>query len=177
MNIEVEVRSFISKDKYEELIEFFKTQAEFVKEDEQETYYFDTEEDLRIQKNNFFSKIWLKKGKIHDDHREEIEIKFDKDDFRKLEKLFLNIGLNVGIKWFRKRHTFKWENINVMVDYTKGYGYIIELEKMSSEKEKEKTLELLKQKLKLLNIPLTPKEDFDKKYKYYKENWRKLVEQ
>ena len=74
-NIEVEIRSFISKEKYNELIEFFKKNAEFINEDYQETYYFDTKEDLRIQKNNYFSKIWMKKGKMHDEQREEIEIK------------------------------------------------------------------------------------------------------
>ena len=41
-NIEFEIRSFISKDKYNELIEFFKNNAEFLNEDYQETYYFDT---------------------------------------------------------------------------------------------------------------------------------------
>ena len=173
MNIEVEVRSFISKEKYEELLEFFKKEGKFVNEDYQETLYFDTKEDLRIQKNNFFSKIWLKKGKIHDDYREEIEIKFDRNDFEKLKKLFLILGFNVEIKWLRKRYTFKWQDMDVMIDYTKGYGYIIELEKISSEKEK--TLKLLKQKLKILNISLTPKEEFDKKYNYYKENWKSLI--
>ncbi|NQV08657.1 CYTH domain-containing protein [Candidatus Woesearchaeota archaeon] len=175
MNIEVEIRSFITKDKYEELLEFFKEQGEFINEDYQVSYYFDTDEDLRIQKNNFFSKVWLKMGKIHDDHREEVEIKFDKNDFGKLERLFLSTGFNVEIKWFRKRHTFKWENIEVMVDHTKGYGYILELEKMSSEKEKEKTLVMLKKKLKNLNILLTPKKEFSNKFDYYKKNWKELV--
>jgi predicted adenylyl cyclase CyaB len=175
MNIEVEIRSFITKDKYDELIAFFKKEGQFVTEDYQETYYFDCDQDLRIQKNNFFSKIWMKKGKIHDEQREEIEIKFDKNDFEKLEKLFLSLGFNVQIKWFRNRHTFKWNDVEVCIDYTKGYGHIIELEKMSTESEKEKTLQILKEKMKSLNIPLTPKEEFDKKYLYYKENWKSLV--
>jgi predicted adenylyl cyclase CyaB len=175
MNIEVEIRSFITKEQYEKLIEFFKKQGELVKEDYQETYYFDTDEDLRIQKNNFFSKIWMKKGNIHDDHREEIEIKFDKDDFAKLEKLFLAVGFGVEIKWFRTRHAFKWQGIDIAVDYTKGYGYIIELEKMSTEENKEKTLGLLREKLKQLKMPLTPKEEFKKKYEFYKKNWQKLI--
>ena len=51
MNIEVELRSFISEEKYNELIDFFRTNAKFVKEDFQETHYFDVEQDLRIQKN------------------------------------------------------------------------------------------------------------------------------
>jgi len=175
MNIEVEIKSFITPEKYNELIEFFKKEGEFVNEDYQETYYFDCEEDIRIQKNNFFSKLVMKKGKVHDTDREETEIKFDKDDFEKLEKLFLSMGINVEIKWFRNRHAFKWQDIEVMVDYTKGYGHILELEKMSTEEGKESALAMLKQKLELLNIPLTPREEFEKKFKHYKENWKELT--
>ncbi len=174
-NIEVEIRSFISEIKYNELLEFLKKDAEFINEDYQETYYFDSKEDLRIQKNNFFSKIWLKQGKMHDEFREEIEIKFNKEDFNKLEKLFLTLGFNISIKWFRTRNTFKWNEISVMLDYTKGYGYIIELEKISNNENKEAILNELKEKLKSLDIEQTPKEEFDKKYIYYKENWESLV--
>ena len=175
MNIETEIRSFISKEKFDELFDFFKKNAYLVKEDYQETFYFDCDEDLRIQRNNFFSKIWMKKGKIHDDHREEIEIKFDKDEFEKLEKLFFSLGYNIEIKWFRKRFEFKWEGITVCLDFTKGYGYIIELEKMCSEDEKEHEFEKLKNKLKSLDVEITSKEDFNKKFLYYKENWKSLV--
>ncbi|GEM_PF-2211807 len=72
-NIEVEIRSFISKDQYQELITFFHKNGQFKGEDNQETYYFDAEQDLRIQRNHTHSKIWMKKGKLHDEHREEIE--------------------------------------------------------------------------------------------------------
>ncbi|MBT3324200.1 CYTH domain-containing protein [archaeon] len=175
MNIEVEIRSFISKEQYENLINYFTKNAELINKDYQETFYFDSDEDLRIQKNDFFSKIWLKKGKLHDDHREEIEIKSKKEDFEVFEKLFLSLGYNVDIKWFRNRHTFKWEDILVMLDYTKGYGYIIEFEKMSTEENKETTLNLLKEKFQTLNLPISPKEDFNKKYIHYKENWKTLT--
>ena len=174
-NIEVELRSFISKERYEDLLKFFKENGKFLREDYQETYYFDTPIDLRIQKNNFFSKIWMKKGKIHDEAREEIEIKFPKEDFEKLERLFLSVGLNVQIKWFRNRHEFEWNGFAVSIDFTRGYGYIIELEKMWNEEEKDEVIELIKEKFKELNIPVTTKEEFDDKYKYYKENWRSLV--
>ena len=174
-NIEVEIRSFISKEKYNELIEFFKKNAEFINEDYQETYYFDTKEDLRIQKNNYFSKIWMKKGKMHDEQREEIEIKFEKEDFEKLEKMFKSIGINVNIKWFRTRHNYKWDDIVVSIDYTRGYGYIIELEKMSTEEDKTKVLEELKKHFEMLKIPLTSKEEFDNQFKNYKENWKTLT--
>jgi len=151
--------------------------AELLKKDNQTTYYFDSPEDLRIQQNDFFSKIWLKKGNIHDPHREEIEIKFERDRFKELEKLFLTLGYNVDIKWFRKRNQFNWNNITVALDHTKGYGYIIELEKMSDEENKERVYEELKQKLNKLKIELTPKEKFKEKFNYYKENWRKLTDE
>src|SRR3989339_693806 len=129
MKIETEIRSFISKEKFDELLDFFKKNASLEKEDYQETFYFDCDEDLRIQRNNFFSKIWMKKGQIHDDYREEIEIKFDRD----------------------------------------------ELEKMCTEDIKIKEFKNLEQKLESLNVEITPKEEFNKKFLYYKENWKSLV--
>lgn len=176
MNIEVEIRSFISKEQYEELLNFFKQNGELVKEDYQETFYFDCEQDLRIQKNNFYSKIWLKKGEMHADQREEIEIKFDRNQFEALAQLFAALGFDVKIKWFRKRFEFKWNGVTVCLDFTRGYGHIIELEQMSSEENRGKELENLKQKLKSLNIEITPKAEFDKKFLYYRKNWMALTE-
>lgn len=175
MDIEVEIRSFLSEDEYNKLLDYFKTNAKFINKEYQETYYFDSEQDLRIQKSDNYSKVWLKKGKLHDDHREEIEIKVPVNDFDKLNNLFLALNYNVNIKWFRTRHTFNWNNISVMIDYTKGYGYIIELEKMSDELNKQVDLELLKNLLTSLNIKETPKEDFNNKYEFYKNNWKTLV--
>lgn len=174
-NIECEIRSFIDEQQYKDLIERFKKEANFLGEDDQITYYFSGDEDLRIQQNGKFSKIWMKKGKIHDEHREEIEIKCAREDFEKVEKLFLALGYEIEIKWFRRRHSFKWGDIDVCLDYTRGYGYIIELEKICRENEKEKVLEYLKSRLVELGIPLTPREEFDKKYSDYKENWRSLI--
>lgn len=174
-NIEVELRSFINEEQFSKFFELFKQQGKLLREDNQETHYFDTNEDLRIQKNDFFSKIWMKKGKMHDECREEIEIKCAKEDFKKLEKLFSYAGFKVNIKWFRKRHEFEWEGINVCLDYTRGYGRIIEFEKMCLEEEKEAVLAILKEKFSKLGISITPKEEFEKKFQEYKENWQELT--
>ena len=174
--IEVEVRSFISKEEYEKLLEFFRQNAVLIKEDLQETHYFNCKKDLRIQKNSKGSKIWLKEGEMHDDAREEIEIFSEKDNFKDMERLFNSLGYEVNIKWLRERKQFDWNGIKACLDYTKGYGYIIELEKIGNENNKEEILEELKQKLRELNIALTPKEEFNNKYNYYKENWRNLIE-
>ena len=176
-NIEVEIKTFISKEKYEELLEFFRKNGKLIKEEHQETHYMNTQKDLRLQKSNSSAKIWLKSGKIHDEMREEIEVFFDKKDFPKMQHIFHNINIHPEIKWFRDRKQFDWENIIVSLDYTKGYGYILELEKMCSEEEKLKALEELKEKIKQFNLPITPIERFNERFEYYKENWRNLVEE
>ncbi|MBU2562419.1 MAG: NUDIX domain-containing protein [Nanoarchaeota archaeon] len=175
-NLEIEIRSFISKEQYEKLLEFFKQNAKLIKEDFQETHYFNCPQDLRIQKNSKGSKIWMKKGKLHDEFREEVEMRLKHEDFDKAKEIFNLIGLNTQIKWLRKRNQFNWERVKVCLDYTKGYGYIIELEKIGTDQNKEQVLEELKQKLKQLGISITPKQEFEKAFEYYKNNWRDLIE-
>jgi len=112
---------------------------------------------------------------LHDDAREEIEVHFQKEDFAKVEKIFSSIGLNAKIKWYRTRNTFLWEGVSIMLDDTKGYGYILELEKMSTEEKKEQDLAMLKEKLQQLHIPLASKEEFNEKFKHYEQNWEALT--
>lgn len=174
-NIEIEVRSFITKKQYENFLKHFKKKGKFLGKDNQVTYYFSGSKDLRIQKTDKLSKFWLKSGKIHDKYREDIVVNCHRNDFEKLEKLFSKLGFKVKIKWFRLRNEFLWQGIKVSVDFTKGYGYIIELEKMGTTKDKEKIHRLLVKKLKELGIKTTSKKEFDKKFNYYKRNWQKLI--
>ncbi len=174
-NIEVEVRSFVDEDSYHQLVDFFRQEAKFIKEDNQITHYFSGEHDLRIQKNDFFSKIWMKKWQIHDDQREEIEIQFDTQDFEKLHQLFVALWYDVEITRWRKRLQFDRNGIDVSLDYTKWYGYIIELEILCTQADQEKNLELLRQKFDELKIAITPKEEFTKKYEWYKAHRKELI--
>ena len=57
MNIEVEVRSLLTKEEYERLLVFFRKEGKFIEEDDQVSYYFDTEQDLRIQKIILFKNL------------------------------------------------------------------------------------------------------------------------
>lgn len=175
--IEVEVRSFISQEKYEELLEFFSENADLVKNDFQETHYFDCESDLRIQKGGSYSKVWLKKGKMHDDVREEVEIRLPKEDFDNLGLLFKSLGYGVQVKCFRQRDEFSWKGIKVCIDYTKGYGYIIELEKKIEDiEEKHETLKELENALLELGLEVTPKSIFNEKFEDYVNNWESFFD-
>ncbi|MEA3248811.1 MAG: CYTH domain-containing protein [Patescibacteria group bacterium] len=176
-DVECEVRSFIDADKLAELDAKFREEGEFLGEEHQETHYFDCEQDLRIQRSDSGSKVWLKKGKLHDDSREEIEIRSGFDDFSKLADLFAELDYGTEIKWFRHRRRYEWRGVKVTLDSTKGYGDIIELESVVPEVEKEGCVAGLKTLMSRLDIEPTPKEEFKRRFEHYKANWKELVEE
>jgi predicted adenylyl cyclase CyaB len=174
-NIEVEVRSFISPIQYKSLERKLNKVARPLKKIKEETIYCGNE-DLRIRRDGNFSHLILKSGKIHDNFRNEIKIRFERADFEKLRDLFEKLGFNVDVMWFRERKIYDLKGIKVFLDKTKGYGMIIELEKFGTEQNKKKIYNDLKAKLLTLGIKeITPKKEFDKKFKYYKNNWRKIL--
>ncbi len=175
MATEVGVRSLLKKEKYDELIEFFRREGEFVGEDDMETCYFDAKFDVRMQRNNSFSKVWVKGGRADGGQREETEIRFDRKDFDNLVLLFQGMGHDIQVKWLRKRHTFRWQGMDVILDYARGYGYTIELGKACEEDEREMMMFTLKQKMMSLGVQITPKEEFDRMYQYYRDNWKMIV--
>jgi len=172
MTIEVEIRSFLTPERYQDLLAFFSKEGISMGTEEQETHYLDLDNDLRIQQNPSYSKIWMKKGKIHDESREETEVRLPAEGFGPISRIFEKIGLSPKVKWFRTRNTFSWNGVSVMLDHTKGYGHIIELEILTDEKGKEAALESLKQRLAEIGVPLTPREEFQKRYESYVQNWK-----
>jgi predicted adenylyl cyclase CyaB len=174
-NIEIEIRSLIDEKMYKKLLRFFKKEGRFIGKENQISYYFSGKDDLRIQKSDKYAKIWLKKGMLHDNSRKEIEVKLELSEFENASRLFESLGFKNEIIWLRTRNIFSWKNVKIMLDNTKGYGYIIELEKMGDLESKDEILKDLKRKMEILGIKETSKEDFDKKFKYYKNNWKKLI--
>jgi hypothetical protein len=51
----------------------------------------------------------------------------------------------------------------------------VEIEKMVSPGEEKSAYQELENKLKSFNIKITPKEEFNKAFEYYKENWKSLI--
>ncbi len=174
-NVEVEIRSFINKQKYLDLIKFLKKKAKFLEQEKQLTYYFSGPADLRIQKSDNYAKVWLKGGKLHANAREEVEIKVDKKDFSKLKNLFLTLGYKIEIAWDRTRNNFEWQGCDIAVDFTRGYGYILEVEKLTTSNQAGKALGQVKDVFKRLKVLPTPKKDFETKFEWYKKNWKKFV--
>ena len=174
-NIEVEVRSFVSARKYRDLLKLLKKEAKFLGQEKQLTYYLSGPADLRIQKSGDSAKVWLKKGKLHQNAREELEIKVPGRDFDKLKALFLALGYKIEIGWQRTRNNFQYKGFTLAVDFTKGYGYILEVEKMTAPKKKTETLKKIYQIFEKLGVSRSLKEEFEKKFARYKKNWRRYA--
>jgi predicted adenylyl cyclase CyaB len=173
--IECELRAFVTDGQYESLLRRLRTDAVHDGRDEQVTYYFEGngDPDLRIQRNARGGKIWYKGGKMHEEARKEIEIPFeDEAAFGKFEELFLALGYHVSIKWFRVRETFRLGDVTVTLDDTKGYGKIVEFERLCAEDGREAALDGLREAMAGYGIAPTPKEDFDRRYAEYKADWR-----
>ncbi|MGE5456632.1 MAG: CYTH domain-containing protein [Ignavibacteriales bacterium] len=173
---EVEQRSFISKEKYNELINDFKNKKVKFNESKQITYYFKGDTDFRIMYTKDYTKMWLKKGQIHDDAREEMEVLVDNKYRSDLSKMLECLGYEVEIKWFRKRLEGSYQDIKLTIDYTAGYGYIVEVEKIVTDESLiDETKNKLVDILKSFNIEISDKQEFKDKYSDYKINWSKYT--
>ncbi|MCK5413205.1 MAG: CYTH domain-containing protein [Candidatus Pacebacteria bacterium] len=174
-NIEVEVRSFVTDDQYKNLLSRLNVNAELIKETNEETIYFSGDKDLRLRKDENSACIILKKGELHDNHREEFEIRINIEDFENTQKLFESLGYEIEIKWLRKRLEFKQDDVKILLDNTKGYGKIIEIEKMVSLGEEDETYTKLTKRLSKLVDKISTKKEFDYAFEYYKKNWKTLI--
>jgi predicted adenylyl cyclase CyaB len=173
-NIEIEARSFITASQYKKLEAKLNKIAKFLGEINEETVYCGGER-IRIRRDDNYSYLILKSGKIHDDFRDEIKVRFKRSDFEKLKEIFERLGFDIDVLWFRKRKIYDWKGIKVFLDDTKGYGKIIELERFGKEGQERKIHRNLVEKLSSLGVKITPKKVFEEKFNYYKNNWRKVL--
>ena len=178
---EIEIRTFVTKDKYEQLYDKFIKNEGFVV-DKQLTIYFDFKIDVRLQLSNQGCKVWIKWWKIHDIVREEKEFWFSERDFLKVFEM-LSVFFKHKTYWLRKRLKWYVDDIKVCIDYTKGYGRVVEVEKLvDDEKYKEKVKRQLEDFLKnLVKWDISKKEEFQRRYKEYVdsikvENIEKILE-
>jgi len=174
--IEVELRTFLTNKQYHDLTSFFISLDYDIKETRQITYYFKGEKDFRLMITTDYLMLWVKTGHIHDEARNEMIVKIDpkyKDD---LIKMLHFLGYEEEIKWYRIRRELSYNEISVTIDYTYGYGYIMEAEVLvKKEVEVKEAKQKLENLFKELNIEISPKEIFKNKYEDYKVNWQVLT--
>lgn len=175
-NIEVEARTFLSEGQYDSVRKILEEGFEFERELKEITVYFSGKKDLRLRQNGSEAYLILKEGKIHDDFRKEFEIRIDRNDFDSMKELLQSLGYEVEIEWHRSRLAYKGNGLEILLDDTEGYGKILELEKMAPEgRESEIHDELVEEMKRFGILAMTPREEFDRRYEYYKQNWKRLI--
>lgn len=175
-NIEVEARSFVDDQQFENIRQMLDADYTFVKELQETTIYFTGEKDLRMRKNETEACVILKEGKIHDDFRKEFEIGIKLEDFDDMAALFESLGYLIEIEWRRNRREYAGADIKILLDDTAGYGKILELERMVEPGEEEAAHRSLVAEMDKFGIAdPTSKGEFNAKFEYYRQNWQQLI--
>ena len=173
--VNVEIRSFIKPEKYKELIEKYNN---ILHTEKQISYFFNSKEDFRFMKTKMYSEICLKEGKMHDDIKSEKIVKIDSKYNNNMEYVLNDLGYIPQVKWFRTRSKANLDfGIDLCLDYTVGYGYIIEVSKNIEDNSKSDLTKIeLGNYLESLDIDITSKDEFNKKYNDYVLNWEKFTQ-
>ncbi len=163
-NIEVELRSRFSKEKYDELLAFLEKNATHLGVDDKRIWFFVMSDKLlkvthNISKKN--GKITLKLTKIgHGSSFEEIEFLIDEKDIEKAVKLFTTLGHEYLFEPTILRRDFEYKGVEFALKYSKTWGYHLELEVLLSSKEGEKEAEAhIREVAQELNIPIMTEEE------------------
>lgn len=176
-DIEVELRTFINKESYEKLLD--KLKNERIDEEKQITTYYNCKQDFRMMETKKYCKLWLKEGKIHDDARKEYEVMIDKKYLNSLKGMLKQLEYEPEIKWYRNRKTLDYKKVKLTIDYSVGYGYIIEGEILVDNAEKiDNAKQIIKNVFEELDInEISEKKVFDEKYNDYKINWKDYIKE
>ena len=170
--MEVELRAFIDANQYGDLLQRLRREGVETEHTRQITHYLETEVDTRIQFSTTGGRVWQKLGRMHDTARKELEVITSTADAKVLLQIFLNLGYDIKVTWYRERRTFRVSELQVMLDDTVGYGQIIEVEVLSEESAVEANRQRLRDYLTVLGIEPTCREIFDNAYSEYLRSWR-----
>jgi adenylate cyclase class IV len=170
---EVELRCFVNPRQAHVVLEKIDALGYTQLTDERQiTYYLDTPTDTRVQISSRGGRVWQKLGKMHDESREEFNAPMTRESAEAMISIFKNMGYKFKVAWLRHRCEFTRGDLMLTVDYTVGYGWIIEVERQSDEDDTSAVVAQLKQDLAQLGLEPSPKDTFDAAYKDYLEHWQ-----
>jgi len=173
--VDCEVRVLLNEGQYEGLKARLFGDATLLGEDWEETRYYEGPHDLRIQKTGSRARLLLRQPKAIGSAQERIEIPVAGHQFDDLANFLDALGYKVGIVWHRHRMTFAWGGMSASLDYTKGYGHVLEIKKSVLQEERERVNRELHELLDLLNLRATPKPVLHDRFTWYRMRWRELL--
>lgn len=158
-NIELEIRAELSKKQFQELLNQLKKEKKLEHQTKRLSVMFWGEIskevfDIRVRTDsNQNTEIVIKKGNFHSKDRKEFYKKISKDQFTIFVELFSLLGLQSKMTE-RENFVFDLGNkINLVMVKAKSI-YYLELEKISSLKDKNKNYKELKEVASILGVSL-----------------------
>lgn len=153
-NIEVEIRGFLTENKYRNLGKYLDENAKSKTIDDRETVFFmipgaTLKIARQLQKNT--AKIALKTGQISKGGQKEYEIEIKPDAFEEAVDLFKELGFKDIQRTSQKRVDYKYRNwCEISLKWSKDWGYHFEIEKVISKNElmgktRKKLMEIAKE--------------------------------
>ena len=145
--IEIELRGLLNKSSYQSLKNRLDVEADFLEDDNRETYFF-VIPGINFKISNCISqnkaKIALKDGKESNSVNEEIEIQIMPEELENAKKIFNRLGftkMNLS-KQIRRNYTVR--GINISLKWSQDWGYHFEIDSTISS---SKNLQSRKQEL------------------------------
>ena len=165
----VEKRTFINQLKYKELKSYFEENSKEKKDFNQIIYKYKSDVDFRFVFDHELAFLRLRGSFYASD---DLVVPVALKDVKTMKLLLKSLGMHIDIKWFRHRAIYQYQNYTVTLDETYHYGYVVSIAKeISNIKEQPTAYEELEQVFRQLQIPITTKEQFNDRYKFYKISW------
>lgn len=167
--VTVEKRTFISKDKFLELKQYFTEHGTSIQNHRQIIYKYRSDLDFRLIFDKDSALLRLRGARNQD---EDLIVTLMRNELDKVILMFQSLGLNIDMKWYRTRYEMNYQDYHITLDETYHYGYVVSIDYSIRElSEREEALQNLTKLFETLSIPITTVEKFNDQYKYYRTNW------
>lgn len=165
--MKVEKRTFISKEKYDQLVAFLDQNSVKKKREYQIVNTFRSDHDFRIIVTKHYIKLNLKKnGRTSEEYNVMINPIYHQD----LIGIYQNLGMVITLKRYRIRNQYIYQNLFITVDDVHKYGYVLRV--MAEDQETgTKAEEALTSFLKQQAVTLLPSSEFNERFTTYRLNW------
>jgi predicted adenylyl cyclase CyaB len=170
--IEVELRTFISEQQFNQLLQHLLSTGDELEHTRQITHYLNHPTDTRVQISTEGGRVWQKLGKMHERSRQELEVLMSKINAEIMLDIFHNLGFSMKVSWYRERRAYQIGEMTVSLDNTIGYGRILEAEIRCAESEIDTSHNKLQAFFGSLGLKPGTKEEFDAAFTDYLRTWR-----
>lgn len=166
-NFEIEYRSKVSFDKYNELLIYLDENAQVLGQDDKNVFFFLLEDKLlkvSDNKSQGTAKITLKLNTIGNGATfEEIEFNIQTEDVKDAVRLFKTLGYVNVQESFQIRKNYIYEDVEIAMKYSETWGYHLELEKVIHDISLKESADLaIKKVADSLNIQIMSDEELKK---------------